>query len=90
VQDDPLGAFKAARAEVEAVLDDPQLAGAESETPNGRMTVEQHIDEVVSDDMVLHGWDLVGATGQDPTMDPTMDPMTSRGSGRLPRRFQPS
>jgi uncharacterized protein (TIGR03086 family) len=70
VQDDPLGAFKAARAEVEAVLDDPQLADAESQTPNGRMTVEQHIDEVVSDDMVLHGWDLARATGQDPTIDP--------------------
>ena len=70
VHDDPLGAFKAARAAVEAVLDDPQLAGAESETPNGHMTIEQHIDEVVSDDMVLHGWDLARATGQDPTIDP--------------------
>jgi uncharacterized protein (TIGR03086 family) len=70
VLDDPLGAFKAARAEVEAVLDDPKLAGAESETPNGPMTVEQHIDEVVSDDMVLHGWDLARATGQDATMNP--------------------
>ena len=70
VLDDPLGAFKAARSEVEAVLDDPTLAGVESETPNGRMTVEQQIDEVVSDDMVLHGWDLARATGQDATIDP--------------------
>ena len=70
VLDDPLAAFKAARAEVEAVLDDPKLASAESETPNGPMTIEQHIDEVVSDDMVLHGWDLARATGQDATMNP--------------------
>jgi uncharacterized protein (TIGR03086 family) len=70
VEDDPLGAFKAARADVEAVLDDPDLAGIECDTANGRMTVEQQIDQVVSDDLVLHGWDLARATGQDDTMDP--------------------
>ena len=70
VEDDPLGAFKAARADVEAVLDDPELAGLECDTPNGRMTVEQQIDQVISDDLVLHGWDLARATGQDDTIDP--------------------
>jgi uncharacterized protein (TIGR03086 family) len=70
VRDDPLGAFEAARADVEAVLDDPGLAGTECDTPNGRMTVEQQIDEVVSDDLVFHGWDLARATGQDDTMEP--------------------
>jgi uncharacterized protein (TIGR03086 family) len=70
VSDDPLGAFQAARADVEAVLDDPELAGAESNTPNGPMTVEQQIDEVISDDLVLHGWDLARATGQDDAMEP--------------------
>jgi hypothetical protein len=34
------------------------------------MTVERQIDEVVSDDLVLHGWDLARATGQDDAMDP--------------------
>jgi uncharacterized protein (TIGR03086 family) len=70
VRDDPRGAFEAARADVEAVLDDPELAGTECDTPNGRMTVEQQIDEVVSDDLVFHGWDLARATGQDDTMEP--------------------
>lgn len=70
VADDPLAAFKAARADVEAVLDDPKLAAMQCDTPNGRMTVERQIDEVVSDDLVLHGWDLARATGQDETMDP--------------------
>ena len=70
VNDDPVGAFEAARADVEAVLDDPGLAGTECDTPNGRMTVEQQIDEVVSDDLVFHGWDLARATGQDDTMEP--------------------
>jgi uncharacterized protein (TIGR03086 family) len=69
VADDPLASFEAARADVAAVLDDPELAGAESDTPNGRMTVEQQIDEVVSDDLVLHGWDLARATGQDDAME---------------------
>lgn len=70
VQEDPVGAYEAARADVEAVLGEPSLAGAECETPNGRMTVAQQIDEVVSDDLVLHGWDLARATGQDDAMDP--------------------
>ena len=70
LEDDPLGAFKAARADVEAVLGDPELAGMECDTANGRMTVEQQIDQVVSDDLVLHGWDLARATGQDDTIDP--------------------
>jgi hypothetical protein len=33
VQDDPLGAFQAARADVQAVLDDPEFAGTECDTP---------------------------------------------------------
>lgn len=70
VRDDPLAAFRAARADVEAVLDDPELAEVECDTPGGRMTVKQQIDQVVSDDLVLHGWDLARATGQDETMDP--------------------
>jgi len=70
VEEDPLAAFRSARADIEAVLADPALAGFESPTPSGPLTVAQHIDQVISDDMVLHGWDLARATGQDETMDP--------------------
>ncbi|KZB87564.1 TIGR03086 family metal-binding protein [Amycolatopsis regifaucium] len=70
LQKDPLGAFRAARADIEAVLADPVLAVTEHETPTGKMTAEQHIDRVVSADMVVHGWDLARATGQDDTIDP--------------------
>jgi hypothetical protein len=52
------------------VLDDRALAGRECDTLNGRMTIERQIDEVVSDDLVLHGWDLARATGQDDTLAP--------------------
>ncbi|MEU4390263.1 TIGR03086 family metal-binding protein [Kribbella sp. NPDC023855] len=67
---DPLTAFRQARAAVEAVLADPELSAQLCETPTGQMTVEDQIDQVVSDDLVLHGWDLARATGQDETMDP--------------------
>jgi uncharacterized protein (TIGR03086 family) len=70
VAEDPLGAFQAARAAVEAVLADPEAAQQDCDTPVGRMTVEAQIDQVVSDDLVLHGWDLARATGQNETMDP--------------------
>jgi uncharacterized protein (TIGR03086 family) len=70
VSDDPLGAYRSARADIEAVLDDPELAGAQCETPMGPMTIEQHIDGVVSTDLIIHGWDLARATGQDDTIDP--------------------
>lgn len=67
---DPLGAFRSPRADLEVVLDDPGVAGTVCNTPAGQVTAEQHIDEVVSDDMVLHGWDLARATGQNHTIDP--------------------
>jgi uncharacterized protein (TIGR03086 family) len=70
VADDPLAAFMAARADIEAVLDDQVLAAVECNTPNGRMTVEEQIDQVASDDLPQHGWDLARATAQDDTIDP--------------------
>ncbi|MFD0890734.1 TIGR03086 family metal-binding protein [Streptosporangium algeriense] len=70
VTEDPLAAFAAARADVEALLGDPATAERKVDTPTGNQTVEQHIDQVVSADMVVHGWDLSRATGQDDTIDP--------------------
>lgn len=67
---DPLGAFRAARADVEALLGDPALAATESRTPTGTMTAAEHIDRVLTDDLILHGWDLAKATRQDATIDP--------------------
>ena len=70
VDDDPLGAFTAARADVEAILQDPALASSEHAWYTGRMTAADIVDQVVSTDMVWHGWDLARATGQDDTIDP--------------------
>lgn len=67
---DPVAAFRAARADVEALLGDHTAVAAETDAPLGRMTVGRHIDAVMSNDLVLHGWDLARATGLDDTIDP--------------------
>jgi len=69
VDDDPLAAFRTARAAVEEVLDDPVLAAQQTQSPAGTMPGTQLIDGVVSADLVLHRWDLARATGQDDTFD---------------------
>lgn len=67
---DPVAAFRAARADIEALLADRGVATSECDTPMGRMTVAAHIDGVVSADLVLHSWDLARAAGLDDTIDP--------------------
>jgi uncharacterized protein (TIGR03086 family) len=68
--DDPLGAFRSARADVEALLADPDIAATVVPTPMGPTSFADHVDQVVSADLVQHGWDLARATGQDDTIDP--------------------
>jgi uncharacterized protein (TIGR03086 family) len=68
--DDPLADFREARRQVQDALDSDR-ATSEVSTPMGPMTLEDHVDQVVSDDLVLHGWDLARATGQDETIPAT-------------------
>ncbi|MFC4535355.1 TIGR03086 family metal-binding protein [Sphaerisporangium dianthi] len=70
VEEDPLAAFVSACADIESLLADPSVAARPIETPMGRLSAERHVDQVASADMVLHGWDLARATGQDDTIDP--------------------
>jgi uncharacterized protein (TIGR03086 family) len=70
VDDDPLAALRAARADVQALLDDPVLADQQVDSPAGAMRGADMIDQVISADLVLHRWDLARATGQDDTIDP--------------------
>jgi uncharacterized protein (TIGR03086 family) len=65
---DPLGAFRAARAELERVLDDPALADTEYDGAFGRTKVSATVDQFLGFDLVVHGWDLARATGQDETI----------------------
>jgi uncharacterized protein (TIGR03086 family) len=82
--DDPLGAFRSARADVEELLADPAIASSECATPMGTMTIEQHIDGVVSIDLVIHGWDLARALGQDDTIDPAEVERLYPGAAAMP------
>lgn len=66
--DDPLGAFRSARADLQRVLEDPDLADTEYDGLFGRTRVADTVDRFLGFDLVVHGWDLARATGQDATM----------------------
>jgi uncharacterized protein (TIGR03086 family) len=63
--DEPLGAFRAARADIAAVLADRALGKFEYDGYFGRAVVEETIDGFLGFDLVVHGWDLARATGQE-------------------------
>jgi len=66
--DDPAGAWRAASARVQATLEDPEKAPKEFEGGLGKSTFEAAVDRFLNTDLVVHGWDLARATGQDDTM----------------------
>ena len=65
VDDDPLAAWNAARAQVQARLDDPDKAATEFEGFSGKSTFEAAADKFLCTDLVVHGWDLARAGGLD-------------------------
>lgn len=67
--DDPLGAWKAVRDVTQAVLDDPEVAGREVESPLGDATLESLIGRFGVADVLIHTWDLARATGLDEALD---------------------
>jgi uncharacterized protein (TIGR03086 family) len=70
VDDDPVGAWAAVDASIQAALDDPAIARAERESgPMGSMTFEASIDMICTPDVLIHTWDLARATGLDETLD---------------------
>jgi uncharacterized protein (TIGR03086 family) len=95
VDDDPLAAFLAVRDQVAAALEDPARAGEEYEGMLGRATFAEGIDRFISFDLVVHGWDLARATGQDERLDPDDVGRTmalAQGFGeamRAPKAFGP-
>jgi uncharacterized protein (TIGR03086 family) len=70
VDDDPVGAWDAARAGVRADLDDPERAGTEFTGFFGPTTFGAAVDRFLNSDLVIHRWDLARATGQEETIDP--------------------
>lgn len=83
VDDDPVAAFRSARADVAAVLADPELATTEYEGVFGRAVVQETIDRFLGFDLVVHGWDLARATGQDETIDPAEVDRLARDAAAL-------
>jgi uncharacterized protein (TIGR03086 family) len=70
VEADPVGAWAAVRDQMQADLEDPAKAGQEYDGRLGRSTFGASVDGFVCFDLVVHGWDLARATGQDETLDP--------------------
>jgi uncharacterized protein (TIGR03086 family) len=70
VADDPAGAWDAARGAIQADLDDPERAGEEFDGFFGRTRWDEAVDRFLNTDLVIHGWDLARATGQDEAMSP--------------------
>ncbi len=69
VEDDPAGAFAAARQVVAGHLRDPEAAGASFEGQVfGAMTFAQAIDRFVAFDLLIHRWDLAQAAGLEVTL----------------------
>ena len=70
VDADPLAAFRSARHDLAEILADDTISQSDVPTPMGSMTLAEHIDQVASEDLVIHGWDLAKATGQEHQLDP--------------------
>jgi uncharacterized protein (TIGR03086 family) len=82
VDTDPLGAWTAVRDQMQADLDDPDRAAEEYDGLLGRSSFGASVDGFVCFDLVVHGWDLARATGQDETLDP--DKCAAMLEGMLP------
>jgi uncharacterized protein (TIGR03086 family) len=70
VDDDPLGAWVAARDIVQADLEDPERAGKEYDGFFGPSTFEGSVDRILIGDVLVHTWDLARAAGLDEKLPP--------------------
>jgi uncharacterized protein (TIGR03086 family) len=70
VENDPLGAWQVVRDQMQADLEDPARRDQEYDGRLGRSTFGRSVDGFVCFDLVVHGWDLARATGQDETLEP--------------------
>ena len=67
---DPVEAWRAHAADVQALLEGP-AAGVPVDDPHlGGRRLDELVDMIYTGDVFLHTWDLARATGQDDTLDP--------------------
>ena len=69
VDDDPMGAWTAARDVILSALEDPEVATVASESPMGKMTFEETVGAFGVGDILVHTWDLSRAVGLDESLD---------------------
>lgn len=73
VDDDPVAAWEAHSAGVQAVLDDPRTTQREFTNPHiGTLPLDVAIDRFYTVDVFMHTWDLARATRQDDRLDPVL------------------
>ncbi|MGQ0802382.1 MAG: TIGR03086 family metal-binding protein [Actinomycetota bacterium] len=70
VDEDPVGAWEALCDALEAVLDDPEIAAREVDLPIGHVTLAEAINQIGTNDILVHTWDLARATGLEERLDP--------------------
>lgn len=69
VDEDPAGAWSALRSSVQATLQDPDVAARRFDSPAGRISVEDAVDQLITADVLVHTWDLARAVGLDEALD---------------------
>jgi uncharacterized protein (TIGR03086 family) len=73
VDDDPVGAWRAHRDQVQALLEDPATADRVLQNPHiGALPLGPAVSQFYTSDVFMHTWDLARATGQDETLDPDL------------------
>ncbi|WP_181407679.1 TIGR03086 family metal-binding protein [Nocardioides sambongensis] len=71
VDDDPVAAWRQRSADVQALLDSPDVRGRTFEHPHiPAMPLDRMVSRFYTADVFLHTWDLARATGQDERLDP--------------------
>ena len=69
VDQDPVGAWRVVRDAIQAALQDPETAARTFDTPGGRVTLADAVDQFITADILVHTWDLARATGLDESLD---------------------
>ena len=70
---DPVGAWRALRAGIDALLADPEVDARRFSHPQaGDHALPEAIGIFVTPDVFVHTWDLARATGQDERLDPAI------------------
>jgi uncharacterized protein (TIGR03086 family) len=69
--DDHVGVWERYAKEAKDAIDAPGAMSATVHASSGDMTAEQYLREMFGD-LVIHGWDLSRATGQDERIDPDL------------------